>query len=143
MLVELNADLVCLESARIDVEVLKWFAKDMPGLKNKQSILDDLDRVSNRLNKTDIPASCIVNLFVNHDVSHGKSGLNLTAWLASHQIDASLQHHGDEDWVIVYNPICIKRVSIINSELEYLRYTDFNPVKIQMENLQESSISPG
>lgn len=135
-MVELDANTSWLGDTRWPLEKLKHFTTTLPRLRNRAAILADLDRSGRRHPGEPIPVSYLVNLFVNHDVSHGESGRALTNWLAEEGVGASIEpQSGDEEWIVVFDPRSILRVRRLLPAEDHLRYTDFPKVKAQLAAL--------
>lgn len=44
-----------------------------------------------------------INLLIMHESLTGKTGVNLANWLVEKGIDAAIENHGNQDWVILFN----------------------------------------
>jgi hypothetical protein len=107
----LAADTRWLEAARLPVDELKAFVTGTAGLRRKERLLDDLDRASRREGPL-VSVSCLVNLCVNHEALQGLHGPQLAQWLTEHGVDASHNRHGNESWIVVFNPAKIQRAQV-------------------------------
>lgn len=108
---EVSPDMGWLEDARLPVtETVRW-VKSLPRLKGKADIVATLERVAGRVGPN-IPASILVAAFVNFGASAGQHGPSLAEYLVAHGIDASrVSRSMNEDWVVVFNPAKVLRVT--------------------------------
>ena len=107
---EVSPDLGWLEDARLPVaETVRW-VKSLPRLKGKADIVATLERVAGRVGPS-IPAETLVVAFVNFGASAGQHGPSLAEYLVAHGIDVSHVSRSGEDWVVVFNPTKVLRVT--------------------------------
>jgi hypothetical protein len=96
-------------------EVIPFINNTLRG-KKALAVKNSIERVAARLKTGMIPASVLVNTFVNNDVASGQAGPPLAEFLVNHGIDASLVHQGADDWVVLFNPKLIQRVEKLSSK---------------------------
>jgi hypothetical protein len=107
---EVAPDVGWLEDARLPVaETVRW-VKSLPRLKGKADIVATLERVAGRVGPS-IPAETLIAAFVNFGASAGQHGPSLAEYLVAHGIDASHVSRSGEDWVVVFNPAKVLRVT--------------------------------
>ena len=108
---EVSPDMRWLEDARLPAaETVRW-VKSLPRLKGKADIVASLERTAGRVGPS-IPAEGLVAAFVNFGGSAGQHGPSLAEYLVAHGIDAShVQPTVNEDWVVVFNPAKVLRVT--------------------------------
>ena len=108
---EVSPDMRWLEDARLPAaETVRW-VKSLPRLKGKADIVASLERTAGRVGPS-IPAEGLVAAFVNFGASAGQHGPSLAEYLVAHGIDAShVQPTVNEDWVVVFNPAKVLRVT--------------------------------
>lgn len=106
--VELDPSLTWLEDAIVPTETLVYWVGTRRGLRKKQQIIDDIvrnaDRSAARIGKGASRADVLVNLMVNHEALTGGHGPALAEFLVSLGISASHVRHGDEDWIVLFDP---------------------------------------
>ncbi|NBU17462.1 MAG: hypothetical protein EBS48_10745, partial [Actinobacteria bacterium] len=108
---EMSPDMRWLEDARLPAaDTVRW-VKSLPRLKRKADIVASLERTAGRVGPS-IPAEGLVAAFVNFGASAGQHGTSLAEYLVAHGIDAShVQPTMNEDWVVVFNPAKVLRVT--------------------------------
>ena len=109
-LVSLRENITWLERKEVSLQAMEDYVRQTMGFRKRSLILEDLERTAHRLDRDQLPANCLVNLCVNHDVLSGSQGVNLAHWLVEQGIDASLHVVNlIERWVVVFNPEIIER----------------------------------
>ena len=117
-IVDIDKNYKDLEDVDISLDNLVNFVKNVYGLRKKKEIIEDMVNYSKRTNKTNIPAEVLNNLIVNYEAGAGKVGVEITKYFVSNGIDASLQHQsGGEEWLVVFNPKIIKKVSVVDPKM--------------------------
>jgi hypothetical protein len=107
ILVDVDANLNFADKTDMPVEKAVAFVQNLPRMKAKKAIIDDLHYSLNR--KGSITAQVLVNLVVNHEAGSGEVGLEVAAFIRSLGVDASLEHKsGQEQWLVIYNPKVIR-----------------------------------
>jgi hypothetical protein len=100
-----------LEQAKLSLDDVVPFIKGTLGSgKKAKEIQRSVESIAARIGGKEIPASVLVNSFVNNDVASGSRGPDLAEFLTSQGVDASHVHQGGEDWVVVFNPAIIHNV---------------------------------
>lgn len=114
-LVDIDKNFKDITSVNIPLKDMVYFVKNLYGLKKKKEIIQDIINFSTRTSKTVVPAYVLNNLIVNYEVGSGKVGPEIAKYFVSNGIDAALdKQHGDEFWLIVFNPKIIKKTVITN-----------------------------
>jgi len=114
-LVEIDKNFKDITTVDIPLDKLLIFLKGLYGLKHRKEIMSDIINFSKRTNKSNIPAEILNNLIVNYEAGAGNIGVEISKYFVELGIDACIQkNHGDEIWLIIFNPKIIKRVSVIN-----------------------------
>lgn len=112
--IEVSPSVRWLEKTDLPVEETLHWVKSLPRLRGKSDILASLERLSARVGK--LPASLLVNAFVNNDAASGANGPALAEYLVNHGVDASHVLQGDEDWVVIFNPKVIEKVTRLSAK---------------------------
>lgn len=122
-----------LEDAKLPLAVLQDYVRTARGMRQKVSILEDLQRCSDRESTELISVSRLVNLCINHEAVAGQQGVQLANWLVAQGIDASLHSvNGAEQWVIVFNPKVIRRHRAVSASAINGADRDFQLVTVQL-----------
>lgn len=138
IIIELSAPIRWLEDAKCSWKEMDEFLKNLPRLKNRDKIREDLKNCHLRhKEEPEIFASYLVNLMVNYEYLSGKSGVLLAEFLVEHGIDASCNHcSSDEDWVVLFNPdIVIKAHKKIAKEIDWDKMSDFGTIEEQNKRM--------
>lgn len=129
-IVEVQRPLRWLEQTRGDVADMIQWVRRQPGLRHKKEIIEDLETRTTQFAQGNVPLHYLVNLAVNYQVLSGRHGQALAQWLVDHEVDASLEHHGTEDWVVVFNPRVIKSVRLVSAgQVDWTTGPDFPRVQ--------------
>lgn len=138
LLMELKPNITWLEKTNLNLSLIQQFVSQCNRLPNKTNILNHIIDVSERLNTDQIPAQCLVNLWVNYDASHGERGITLTNWLVDQGIDASLHRAmSQDDWVIIFNPKIIQKVHREGPFLRENAWNDFDRIEDQIKSIDQ------
>ena len=118
--IEVSPSVRWLEKTDLPVEeTLRW-VKSLPRLRGKADIVASLERTTARIGR--LPAEILVNVFVNHDAASGANGPALAEYLVRHGVDAShistplFSGSGAEDWVVIFNPKIIEKVTRLSAK---------------------------
>jgi len=71
--------------------------------RNRDKIVSDLHRYGARTGRAEIPTDVLENLMVNWQALKGPLGPALAKFLVSQGVDGSVTHHGQDDWMVLYN----------------------------------------
>lgn len=112
-----------LEDAVISHQEASQFVRSCAPVSKRADLLGYVDRYQN-LDAANlaqgVPATVLVNLWVNNDMSHGKRGMDLNEFLVAHGVDASCSRTTGIDgtpefWTVIFNPKCIKRHEVVSA----------------------------
>ena len=113
--VEIDKNYRDINSVMISVEEMINFVKTVSGLRKRNDIVKDILAYSQRTNRTEISGEVLNNLIVNHEAGSGRPGVEITKFLVSKGVDASLQRQsGEERWLVVFNPKILKSVKVVD-----------------------------
>ena len=120
-LLKINPHIRLADETYIPLDVTINFVKNVTGMKNKKSIIDDLIDHSERMKSDKILADVLINLVVNWRSGSGRVGVSVAAFLVSQGVDASLETHmsmqsNQENWLVIYNPRIIESVKKMPSK---------------------------
>lgn len=100
-----------VDDVRLTLSDALSFVKENAGRgKKATAVREILERVAARFGGESVPASVLVNACVDNGLASGQVGPALAEFLVSHGVDASLVSHGQDDWVVLFNPGLIQRV---------------------------------
>lgn len=107
-----------LQDAKLPLNELLDFIDTVPRLKGRAQVKADFEQrcVRREMSMTDLcPVEYLVNILINAESLAGNVGLVLVEWLVRKGVDASLYlAHGQEQWVIVYNPAVIVKHAVVS-----------------------------
>lgn len=107
-----------LQDAKLPLKELFDFLDTVPRLKGRARVKADFEQrcVRREMLMTDLcPVEYLVNILINTESLAGQVGLALVDWLTSKGVDASLHGaHGQEQWVIVFNPAVIVKHEVVS-----------------------------
>lgn len=106
-LMTLDSSLRLLEDIKILPETLTAAVREIPRLRSKQAILDDIDWCAQRSKSPTIGLNTIINLASHHRALSGAAAVAMSEFVASQGADASLYERGDEDWLVIFNPAIV------------------------------------
>jgi len=113
--VEIDKNYRDINSVMISVEEMINFVKTVSGLRKRNDIVKDILAYSQRTSRTEISGEVLNNLIVNHEAGSGRPGVEITKFLVSKGVDASLQRQsGEERWLVVFNPKILKSVKVVD-----------------------------
>jgi len=114
-LVDIRSAFTDLNSVRVTLSELISFVNNIQGMKKKKEIISDLNRVSARTQKLDIPLEVLNNLIVNWEAGSGSVGVQVAEYFVSKGVDATIQDQsGDEFWLVVFNPKIIINYEVVD-----------------------------
>lgn len=109
---DVDANLRLLGDARLSAREMVAFVRGVPRLRNREAIVADIERASERMKRDDIPAAVLLNLMHYYGTAFGEPGLAALRFYLSHGIDGDIvtgvgeggdggRHH--EQWLVLYN----------------------------------------
>ena len=120
----LRSDITFLEDTKVKAMDLARAVKQIPRLKCRHNILDDIEHC--RLRSRDqehIGLNTLVNLAVNYDAMVGNPAVDISEYLVTQGVDASLVSHSGEDWIVIFNPnIILKHEAISANDVDLAQY---------------------
>lgn len=135
MLMEIVCPRLLTIKDKVPVEDAIKFYESCYRLKNKKSVLFDLQR--NVLNGL-ISVDTLINCGVNNESLSGTHGQELASWLVEKGFDASIgrsQSNGEE-WMVVFNPSIIKKSKKMPSSQIDWSNPDFPRFSSQIEKIE-------
>lgn len=144
MLITLDPNLIFANQVPIPVDEAIKFIREVPRMKKKNQIVEDIKNNATRSNKDWISAEVIVNLFVNHEAGAGEPGVILANWLRSRGVDATLHHESTkEEWIVVIDPSVIRSVKRISAnEIDPADY-DLPLISVREDAGPLNGLAPG
>lgn len=107
-LMQIDMSIRLLEDLRAPVQLMIAAVKDIPRLRGKQAILDDLLWSAEQRGSDILGLNTVLNLASHHNALSGNAAVGLTEFVASQGADASLYERGGEDWLVIFNPNVIQ-----------------------------------
>lgn len=113
---ELDPKLTLIEDVSIPLDDALDFVRSRSRLRRRREFEADLERVAARYRQgyiqrgtykggpLTLPASVLVNLFVNYRLITGAHGPALARFLVSRGADADVVTRGTDDWLVLFNP---------------------------------------
>ena len=103
--IELELPIRWLSEAKMLTADAVAFVRDLPRLRHRKQILEDLKRAAARHGDgSEVWPGTVLNLMSNADAIKGDQGPALARFLVENGVDAELVQRGTEDWVVLYNP---------------------------------------
>lgn len=103
--IELELPIRWLSDAKIPTADALAFIRDLPRLRHRKQLLEDLKRAAARHGDgSEVWLGAVLNLMSNADAIKGDQGPALARFLVENGADAELVQRGAEDWVVLYNP---------------------------------------
>jgi hypothetical protein len=104
-LININKNFTDINKVSLDTTEMFNFLMGVNRLKNKNGLISDLKSYIERNNTNIITADILNNLVVNNESGAGQGGVEITKFLVSKGVDASLVYQsGKEYWLVVFNP---------------------------------------
>lgn len=117
-LVDIDKNFKRLKDVYIPVTELVEFVKNASGMRHKTELIQSIMRCAERMGKDTLSADVLNNLIVNHEAGAGKAGVLVANFFVSKGADASIENqHGEEFWLVVFNPKIIKKVSVVDPKV--------------------------
>lgn len=107
-LMQIDTSIRLLEDLRAPVDIMIAAVKDIPRLRAKQAILDDLRWSAEQRGSDVLGLNTVINLASHYNALSGNAAVGLTEFVASQGADASLYERGGEDWLVIFNPTVIR-----------------------------------
>lgn len=135
MLMEIESPRLLTIKDKVPLEDAVKFYESCFRLKNKKSVLNDLQRnVRDGL----ISVDTLINCGVNNEALAGSHGPALAEWLTERGFDASIgrSQANNEEWMIVFNPKIIKKFKKVPSSQIDWNNPDFPRFSSQIEKIE-------
>lgn len=123
---ELDPNLTLIEDVWIPLDDALDFVRSRSRLRRRRELEEDLRRVAARYRQGQIargtyrgtgpltmPASVLVNLFVNYRLITGAHGPALARFLVERGADADVVTRGTDDWLVLFNPKKIQNWRVV------------------------------
>ncbi len=114
-LVEIDKNFKDLDDVYIPLSDVVNFIHTCNGMRHKSEIIESLKRNTERMQTDGIYANILNNLMVNYQAAGGNVGIQVANYFVSKGADAHYEsQHGEEFWLVIFNPKIIKKVSVID-----------------------------
>ena len=114
-LVEIDKNFKDLDNVYIPLSDVINFVNTCNGMRHKSEIIESLKRNAERMQTDGIYANILNNLMVNYQAAGGNVGIQVANYFVSKGADAHYEsQHGEEFWLVIFNPKIIKKVSVID-----------------------------
>lgn len=114
-LVDIDKNFRDIGGVYLNLQEVITFLTNLSGLKNRKQIISDLIDNAKKTDNTKVAADVLNNLIVNWEAGSGNVGRQIIQFFIDHGIDAAVStHSNEENWLVVYNPQIIKKVSVID-----------------------------